>query len=77
MNRRSFFASSKMRDKNSEKALNKFSKLPGYSKFLRVRDKIAAGLLKVLLAIFDAVGPVWNFFFLKTQDPDLTGTRSS
>ena len=42
-------------------------------KFLRVRDKVAAYVLKGLLALFNAIGPVWNFFFLKTEDgPQIT-----
>ena len=38
--------------------------LSDYDKFLADRMKNA------LLACFNAIGPLWNFLFLKTQDPD-------
>ena len=37
---------------------------------LSVRDKASGHLLKGLLAFFAFVGPVWNFFFIKTLKPD-------
>ena len=39
--------------------------LSDYDKFLADRMKNYA-----LLACFNAIGPLWNFLFLKTQDPD-------
>ena len=59
-----------MREKTKsffEKVSDKIKSSPSYVKFLRVRDKVAAYILKGLLALFSAVGPIWNFFFLETQ----------
>ena len=56
-----------------EKLSDKVTSSPAYAKALRVRDKIAACILKGLLAFLNAIGPVWNFFCLKTQDgPQIT-----
>ena len=52
------------------KVKNKLASSPTYAKFLRVRDKNAERVLTALLAFFDIVGPIWNFFFLKTPNPD-------
>ena len=60
-----------------QKISDKVTSSPGYVKFLRVRDKVAACVLKGFLAVLNAIGPVWNFFFLKTQDPDLKRTGVS
>ena len=53
-----------------EKTSNKISSSPTYEKFLQKRDKLATPIKNGLLACFSAIGPVWNFMFLKTQDPD-------
>ena len=69
-----------MREKNKglfQKIWDKVTSSPSYVKFLRVRDKVAAYVLKGLLALFNAIGPVWKFFFLKTQDADLKSTGVS
>ena len=60
-----------------EKISNKIKSSPGYVRLLLVRDKVAAYVLKALLALFNAIGPIWNFFFLKTQDADLKRTGVS
>ena len=39
-------------------------------KFAKVGDKAAECILIGLLACFDAVGPVWNFLFVKERNPD-------
>ena len=51
------------------KIRNKLLHYPVYVKFEQAGDKIAGLIHKALLAFFDTVGPLWNFFFLKTQDP--------
>ena len=58
-----------------QKVSDRVTSSPGYVKFLRVRDKVASYILKGLLALFSSFGPVWNFFFLETQDADLKNTR--
>ena len=54
----------------------KLARSPYYAKFSRVRnkvaDKVAEGILKALLATFNAIGPVWNFFFVKAPDGGLS-----
>lgn len=60
-----------------EKLSDRIKSTPSYAKFLRVRDRVAAYVLKGLLALFNAIGPIWKFFFLKTQDPDLKRTGVS
>ena len=39
-------------------------------KFAKVGDKVAECILTALLACFNAVGPVWNFLFVKKRNPD-------
>ena len=34
------------------------------------RDKLSERIKNALLACFNAIGPVWNFLFVKTPDPD-------
>ena len=34
----------------------------------KVKDKLAKQIHTALLAFFDAVGPCWNFLFLKTPE---------
>ena len=46
----------------------KLAKYPVYVKFLGFKKKLADGILKALLAIFNVIGPVWNFFFIKKSD---------
>ena len=53
-----------------EKISNKISSSPTYIKSVRKRDKLAQRIKSSLLAIFNAICPVWSFIFLKTQDPD-------
>ena len=33
-------------------------------------DKLADGIKTTILAFLNAIGPVWNFLFVKTPDPD-------
>ena len=44
--------------------------LPIIVAVLRLRDKISAQLLKIILGFFSCVAPVWNFLFLKTEKPE-------
>ena len=60
--------------KITRKIDKKLAKYPAYVKFLKFRDKVAECILAALLAFFDAVGPVWNFLFVKTPNPDKNGT---
>ena len=53
-----------------EKFSNKISSSPTFIKFVRKRDKLAGCIKNALLAFFSSIGPIWNFLFLKTQDPD-------
>ena len=53
-----------------EKVSNKIKSSPTYKKFIKKRDKLAEPIKHALLAFFSSIGPVWNFLFLKTQDPD-------
>ena len=53
-----------------EKFSNRISSSPAYKKFIRKRDKLAVPIKNALLAFFSSIAPVWNFLFLKTQDPD-------
>ena len=46
------------------------SNSPTYKKFIRKRDILAERIKNALLAFCSWIGPVWNFLFLKTQDPD-------
>ena len=53
-----------------EKFSNRISSSPAYKKFIRKRDKLAVPIKNALLVFFSSIAPVWNFLFLKTQDPD-------
>ena len=53
-----------------EKLKTKISSSPAYVKFVHQRDKLAELIRSSLLTFFDAIGPVWTFLFLKTQDSD-------
>ena len=57
-------------DKIKEKIKKRVQSSPTYAKFIRVRDENAQRIHTALLAFFDIVGPFWNFFFLKTPNPD-------
>ena len=46
------------------------SSSPTYIKFEKKRDELAERIKNALLALFSSIGPIWNFMFLKTQDPD-------
>ena len=56
----------KIKDKVKAKLLS----FPIYIKFLGLKRKLAVGILKALLAIFNVIGPIWNFFFIKKPDGD-------
>ena len=58
-----------------DKIKEKLTKSPFFIAFLRMRDKLAQFLLTTLLAFFDAVGPVWNFLFIKKPDEKKTEPR--
>ena len=60
-----------------EKISNKISSSSTYKKFIQKRDKLAGRIKNALLAFFSSIGPVWNFLFLKTQDPDETQQPSN
>ena len=51
-----------------ERISNIISNSPIYKKFIRKRDKLAEQIKNGLLAVFYAIGPVWTFLFVKTQD---------
>ena len=53
-----------------EKVSDKVSSSPSYVKFIRKRDIVAEYIKNALLACFSAIGPVWNFLFLETPDPN-------
>ena len=61
-----------MREKETksfmQKIKDKIKKSDTFVKFLRVRDKLAERILAALLTSFDAIGPCWNFLFLKTPE---------
>ena len=60
-----------------KKIKTKVSSLPAYKKFLKIRHKVAELMKNGLLAFFNAIAPVWNFLFLKKQDPDLADSGIS
>ena len=60
-----------------EKFSNRISSSPAYKKFIRKRDKLALPIKNSLLAFFSSIAPVWNFLFLKTQDPDKSQQSSN
>ena len=75
-----FFVTQSMREKIKrfrEKISNKISSSSTYKKFIQKRDKLAGRIKNALLAFFSSIGPVWNFLFLKTQDPDETQQPSN
>ena len=39
-------------------------------KILRKREKVAKWTLKGFMACIDTIAPVWNFLFIKKEDPD-------
>ena len=47
-------------------------KLEEYPAYVKTRDKVAECILAAFMAFFNTVGPVWNFFFLKTPYSDET-----
>ena len=47
------------------KIKDKMTKSPTFIEFLRMRDKLAQLTLTALVALFDAISPVWNFQFIK------------
>ena len=42
-----------------------------------MRDKLAQGIKNALLSFFNTISPLWNFLFLKTQDPDESDLQSN
>ena len=60
-----------------EKISKKISNSPTYRKFIQKRDKLAGRIENALLACFSSIGPIWNFLFLKTQDPDESDLQSN
>ena len=42
----------------------------------KAKSKVADQIRKGILTFFDTVGPVWNFFFVKTRDPALSNRNS-
>ena len=62
----------KLYRKTKAKIIKKLSRYPAYHKLIRVRDAVAEHIRKGLLAFFNAIGPVWNFLFVKTANPDKT-----
>ena len=53
-----------------KKIKHKIRSHPSYIAISRQGDKVADCILKVLLGFLNIVGPVWNFFFVKTPDPE-------
>ena len=59
-----FFVSPKMKEKIKQ--------------FFREKcGKLAEPTKNAILTCFNAIGPVWTFFFLKTQDPDLKDSNET
>ena len=63
--------------KVKEKIKARLAQSPTYTKFIRVRDIIAGYVLKGLLVFFNAVGPLWNFLFVKKPSPENTNETSN
>ena len=42
-----------------------------------MREKLAERIKNAFLAFVDAFGTLWNFLFLKTQDPDESDLQSN
>ena len=61
----------------TKRFFEKIKSSPSYVKFLRIRDKLAERIKNGLLAFFNAIAPVWNFLFLKRQNPDVLRTGLS
>ena len=59
-----------------EKISNKISSSSAYKKFIQKRDKLAGRVKNAFLSFVAAIGPVWNFLFLK-DDPDESDLRSN
>ena len=38
--------------------------------YKKTKKKTAQCILAALMAFFDKFGPIWNFFFVKTPNPD-------
>ena len=53
-----------------EKISSGISSSSTYKTFLLRRDKLAKRIKNALQAFFNAIGPMWTFMFVKTQDPD-------
>ena len=60
-----------------EKISNKISSSSTDKKMVKKRDKLAGCVKNAFLAFVNAIGPVWNFLFLKSQDPDESDLRSN
>ena len=59
------------------KIKKKLEKYPAYIKLLKAKHKVAEFTLIAVMAFFNAVSPVWNFFCVKTLNPDqLKGTTN-
>ena len=46
------------------------AKLNSYSSYVNFKKKLADGIYRALMACFNTVGPVWNFFCIKTPNGD-------
>ena len=58
------------------KIKTKLEKSPTYVKFRQIGNKLAERILSGLLLIFDFIGPVWTFLFVKTSDDKGTSETS-
>ena len=60
-----------------KKTKKKLEKYPAYVTFLKLRDEIAACIMTALLTCLNTVSPVWNFLFVKKQNPNRTNQPSN
>ena len=60
-----------------KKTKKKLEKYPAYVTFLKLRDEIAACIMTALLTCLNTVSPVWNFLFVKKQNPDRKNQTSN
>ena len=44
---------------------------------MRMRDKLADRIKSAVVILLSAIKTVWNFLFVKTQDPDETDVSSN
>ena len=53
-----------------DKISERVSKHPTYVAFIRKRDVLADFIRVAVLALFNAIGPLWTFLFVKNSDSE-------